>query len=209
MRLEALHKAVCLLPAGRWGVAVSGGADSVALLRLVHDLPEIESTVVHLNHQARGAQSDADAQFVRRLAASLNVTCEIARRDQIEPALNDLPRNRSARFRALRLAWFKSVVREKNLAGVMLAHHADDQAETIFFRLLRGSGYRGSTGMSQRATIAGMTILRPLLMVRRAMLREYLTKLGESWREDPSNALPTYARNRIRIALAGKDELAE
>src|SRR5437870_3026804 len=146
MHDQSLHKAVWQIPAGRWGIGVSGGADSVALLRLLCEIPHIESMVVHLNHQSRGRESDDDAEFVAQLAASLKLKSAIARRDQIEPTLGDLPKNRSARFRALRLAWFRSIVHQNNLAGVIMAHHADDQAETIFFRLLRGSHYRGLTG---------------------------------------------------------------
>ncbi len=209
MKDETLKKAISNLPVGRWAIAVSGGADSVALLRLMQSRRDIESIVVHLNHQARGAESDADAAFVKQLADQLNLACHIARRDQIEPAIENLPKNRSAKFRALRLAWFKSVVQSENLLGVVLAHHADDQAETVFSRLLRGSGYMGLAGMSPRATIGGMTIFRPLLGVRREVLRSYLHSIGQIWREDSSNRSTQYARNRIRIALTGHDELIQ
>src|SRR5439155_2285107 len=125
MHDQSLHKAVWQIPAGRWALAVSGGADSVALLRLVCEVPHVEWTVVHLNHQTRGRESDKDAEFVAELATSLKLKCAIARRDQIEPQLNDLSPNRSARFRALRLAWFGSVVRQNQRSGVSLAHQAD------------------------------------------------------------------------------------
>src|SRR5438045_3626023 len=187
---DLLHKAVCQVPAGRWALGISGGADSVALLRLISERREIESIVVHLNHQIRGADSNADAEFVAALAAQLGHRCHIARRDQIEPTTKALPKNRSAHFRALRLALFRSIVESEKLSGVILAHHADDQAETVLSRLLRGSGYSGLTGMSPQTTIGGLTILRPLLSVRREMLREYLRAVGQDWREDLSNQTP-------------------
>src|SRR5438477_7814970 len=110
MIADILHKAVCQVPPGRWALGISGGADSVALLRLIHERHDIESVVVHLNHQARGIESDADAEFVGALSAQLGHVCHIARRDQIEPTLTAVPKNRSARFRAMRLALFRSIV---------------------------------------------------------------------------------------------------
>ena len=83
MIADTLHKAVCQVPPGRWALGISGGADSVALLRLIHERHDIESVVVHLNHQARGIESDADAEFVGALSAQLGHVCHIARRDQI------------------------------------------------------------------------------------------------------------------------------
>ena len=93
----------------------------------------------------------------------------------------------------MRLALFRSIVKREKLSGVILAHHADDQAETVLSRLLRGSGYTGLAGMLPRASVCGLMILRPLLDVRREMLRKYLRSIGEAWREDLSNRSPQYA----------------
>jgi tRNA(Ile)-lysidine synthase len=90
---------------------------------------------------------------------------------------------------------------------VILAHHADDQAETIFQRMLRGSGANGLAGMSRRTTIGGLTILRPLLGIRRAKLRAHLRSMNQPWREDSSNASDCYLRNRIRRILAANESL--
>jgi tRNA(Ile)-lysidine synthase len=125
-------------------------------------------------------------------------------------APDDVPlreRNLSARYRQARLQLFRRIVTERGLRGVILAHHADDQAETIFHRLLRGSPPAGLTGMAREANLAGLTVLRPLLAVHRETLRAHLHVSGQPWREDESNASPRYARNRIRRLLAARPAL--
>jgi tRNA(Ile)-lysidine synthase len=112
-----------------------------------------------------------------------------------------LPANPSARYRAARLALFREVVTAGRLDGVLLAHHADDQAETVLHRLLRGSGYAGLAGMGRRANLRGLVILRPLLGVGRERLRACSREAGQAWREDESNASDEYLRNRLRRVL--------
>jgi tRNA(Ile)-lysidine synthase len=199
---EMLAIAAARVPAGRWGVGVSGGADSVALLRLLHERADLSLHVIHLNHEARGDASEGDADFVRSLARDLQLPCTIARREEIEPGMVDLPANLSARFRSLRFELFARVATAERLQGVALAHHADDQAETILHRLLRGSSPAGLCGMSFARKIRGVMILRPMLGIHRQMLREYLASLNQAWREDASNQSPKYARNRLRKFLA-------
>jgi hypothetical protein len=131
----------------------------------------------------------------------------VALREEVERDLAVLPRNLSARFRAARLALFRRVVTAHGLRGVLLAHHADDQAETVLHRLLRGSGLSGLAGMSGRATVGGLLILRPLLAERRAELRHYLREIPQPWREDDSNRSPKYLRNRLRWVLGANPEL--
>jgi tRNA(Ile)-lysidine synthase TilS/MesJ len=104
---------------------------------------------------------------------------------------------------------YREIIHREKLEGVILAHHADDQAETILLRLLRGSGPAGLAGMRPRTSLQGITILRPLLEIRRHELRAYLAKIGQSWREDASNRSDKYARNRIRQFLASRPELHE
>ena len=117
------------VPPGLWGVAVSGGADSVALLLLLHGRPELLLHVVHLDHQIRGQASADDAEFVAKLAEKLGIPATIVRRDQIEPGILSvsLPKNPSARYRAIRLELFRRVVEREKLHGVILAHQADDR----------------------------------------------------------------------------------
>ncbi len=208
-RNSRIEDSLRLIPAGAWAVGVSGGADSVALLALLRARPDLALHVVHLDHQTRGEQSTADAAFVADLAQRWNLPCTIARRDQIEPTLADLPANPSARYRALRLELFRRTVQTHRLSGVILAHHADDQAETVLHRLLRASGYVGLTGISPRATVGGLLILRPLLAVPGAALRTYLIDHHLNWREDASNQSPRYLRNRLRRLLARSPGLSE
>lgn len=189
-------------------MGVSGGADSVAMLLLLRDRPDLSLHVVHLDHETRAGASAEDARFVEDLAERLGLPCTVARRSEVEPDVTPLPSNRSSRFRAARLAFFRRVVRANNLAGVVLAHHADDQAETVFLRLLRGSGAPGLTGMAPLAVVGGLQISRPLLGVRRDDLRRLLTDRGQSWREDPSNASDQYRRNHLRRLLVKRPALA-
>jgi tRNA(Ile)-lysidine synthase len=188
-------------------VGVSGGADSVALLLLLRRRPDLALTVVHLNHETRGAESDGDEAFVVDLCARLGHDVVSRRLNEIAPELNDLPNNPSARFRAARFALFREVVQRGGLRGVLLAHHADDVAETTLQRLLRGGGVRGVAALRPSATVAGVLVLRPLLRVRRDELRQFLTRQGQSWREDASNASPRYQRNRVRSLLARYPDL--
>jgi tRNA(Ile)-lysidine synthetase-like protein len=195
------------IPPGRWAVGVSGGADSVALLLLAQPYPDVTLHIVHLDHQTRGQASTDDADFVASLGKQLAISYTIARRDEIEPSLTVLPHNLSARYRAVRLALFRQVIQRENLQGVLLAHHADDQAETILLRLLRGSGPAGLGGMKARREIDGITLLRPLLSIQRKELREFLTMRNQPWREDASNQSSKYARNRVRRFLELRPEL--
>lgn len=204
-----LNAAVATVPPGAWAVGVSGGADSVALLALLRRRNDLSLVVVHLNHETRGASSDEDAQFVEQLAARWGLPSVIRRWRDWGPLLEDLPKNRSARFRAGRIALFEHVVRSEALRGVILGHHADDVAETVLQRLLRGGLPTGLAAMRPRSTIRELLILRPLLGVRRNALRQFLTAQGQAWREDDSNTSPRYQRNRLRSILAARPRLTE
>jgi len=183
-------------------VAVSGGADSVALLTLLHNnRPEISPHIVHLNHQTRGHDSDADAAFVRALAQKFSLPHTIAQLSDIQPNLVRPPANASSRYRAARIELFRQTVIRHNLLGVIVAHHANDQAETVLLRLLRGSAPAGLTGMAPKAHLGSLLILRPLLAVDSQQLRAYLRTQNQPWREDASNASPKYLRNRLRPLL--------
>lgn len=211
MTATSLQSAVANLPPGRWAVGVSGGADSVALLALLrrHRSSDIKPHVVHLDHQTRGQQSADDAEFVRKLSERWGLPCTLATRQQIEQHLTVHPNNPSALYRALRSELFRTVVQQQDLLGVILAHHADDQAETIFQRLLRGSGYAGLSGISEQSNLDGLPIRRPLLGVSRHALRAYLIEQSISWREDASNESDRYQRNRVRKILSDHPTLAD
>lgn len=209
MHNAELEKAIARIPSGAWGIGVSGGADSVALLRLAHARRDLRLVVVHLDHETRAGRSAGDAASVTDLARSLGLEHVSVRRAEIEPHLADPPANLSARFRACRMRLFADVAHERNLRGVLLAHHADDQAETVFQRLLRGSGPLGLGGMMETSDVGGLTIHRPLLRIGRAALRAYLEEIGQPWREDASNRSPAYQRNRIRMLLADRPALRD
>ena len=209
MQVQPLQQAIATVPPGRWAVGVSGGADSVALLWLLASRPDLHLHVVHLDHQTRGEESRADAQFVSRLADELALSITIRTRDRVENGASDLPSNASARYRAARFRLFGQVVAEARLNGVLLAHHADDQAETILQRLLRGSQPAGLAGIAGKTSIGGLVVLRPLLHVRRDQLRDYLRATGRTWREDASNASDGYQRNRLRRWLASNPSVGD
>ena len=203
-----IESVVDSVPAGAWAVGVSGGADSTALLCIATKRSDLQLHVVHLNHETRGDESDGDARFVEALSRRFNLPFTIARRGEIESTLSPLPTNPSARFRRLRHHLFASVVEQHSLRGVLLAHHAGDQAETILQRLLRGSGWAGLAGMSDENIIRGVSYRRPFLNLRPELLRQYLQTIAQPWREDASNALGKYQRNRVRKWLQQNPELS-
>ena len=163
------------------GVAVSGGADSVFLLHALYELGRA-TAVLHVNHGLRGAESDADEAFVRDLAARYKLPFLVA-----SPPVPE--GNVEQEARRLRYEFFKG-------HGVVATGHTlDDQAETVLYRFLRGSGTAGLSGI--RPTAPG--IIRPLLELRRVEIRTWLREHEIAWREDSSNADPDFARNRIRL----------
>jgi tRNA(Ile)-lysidine synthetase-like protein len=208
-RWQKLRLASAAVPAGRWAVGVSGGADSVALLRLLAERTDLQLHIVHLDHQTRGEESTGDAQFVHDLAQHLDLPVTIGLRSEIERTLAKIPANLPARFREARMELFKQVVITKELMGVILGHHADDQAETILHRLLRGAGAASLSAMSSRANIGGLRILRPLLAIRSGELREFLDEIAQPWREDSSNRSTRYLRNQLRMILTENAPLRE
>ena len=207
--MTAPAEPIAPLKPGRWCVAVSGGADSVALLRLLHARADLHLHVAHLDHQLRGPESTADARFVADLCDTLNIPVTIAMLSDIEPSLANRPANPSARYRAARLELFTRVVRDHYLDGVVLAHHGDDQAETVLHRLIRGSSIEGLRGMRPMTIIGTLSVHRPLLAVRRQSLRDYLIGIRQTWREDASNASHDYLRNRLRHFLFSRPELVD
>jgi len=176
---------------GRVGVAVSGGADSVALLHLLHRLADkfrIEPLVLHVNHELRGEESQADEAFVRELAASLHLPAFVERSHPGEGNLEQAARD-------LRHEFFRRCIREQHLAAVALGHTRSDQAETVLFRFLRGSGLAGLAGMTP---VTAEGFIRPLLTCSRAEIRDWARSEGISWREDSSNGNLDFTRNRLR-----------
>ena len=191
----------------RVGVAVSGGADSVALLLLLLELRErlgVVLSVLHFNHQLRGRQSDADERFVAMLAEEHGLVFHADRANVAARAKKER-RNLEDTARWLRYDFFTRLVKEDHVTRVAVAHTADDQAETVLGHILRGTGLAGLGGIHPisgllASGIAG-PIIRPLLEIRRAELRSYLKSRGQKWREDATNRDETRLRARIRRRL--------
>jgi len=197
--LAAIRHARMLAPGDRVGVAVSGGADSVALLRLLEQIREelgITLVIVHFDHRLRGEESDADARFAAELARSRGIEFVIDREDVAAVAAKN-KWNLEDAARRLRYAFFERVVQEGRGTKIAVAHTADDQAETVLAHLLRGTG---PTGLAGIYPVVGC-IVRPLLGERREALREYLRGLGQSWREDSTNLDVRRMRAKIRSRL--------
>lgn len=173
-------------------VAVSGGPDSVALLRALRDAGCEALAAAHVNHQLRGPESDEDETFVRTLAEELRVECRVKRIDTAKLA-EESRENLEATARRIRYDWFEGM----GAAWFATGHTADDQAETVLHRLIRGAGLRGLRGIARRRE----RIVRPLLDVTRADVLDYLASIGQPYRTDSSNADPRFTRNRIRHEL--------
>lgn len=218
-------------------VAVSGGADSVALLRALAAVAGRETAgefstlgasgsggpalgrlvVAHFHHGLRGPEADADARFVEDLCRQLGVECVIGRAieaDAVEPGLcapfSDLKPGASSlkpatSEEASRVARYRFLIATTQRVGaryVAVAHTADDQAETVLHHVLRGTGLAGLAGMPRARELAdGIALVRPLLAARRAAVRAYLADIGQTFREDSSNADSGYTRNRLRNEL--------
>ena len=192
-----------LRPGMRIAVAVSGGADSVALLRaLILAAPEIGLvlSVAHVHHGIRGAEADADADFVAALAAQHNLA--LHRRDVDTPAQAKINRETlEEAARNLRYQWFRELLASGQADAVATAHTLDDQAETVLHKLLRGAWTEGLGGIHPRLVEAKGAVLRPFLNVRRVEIEDWLRSLGQGWREDATNADTAFTRNRLRHEL--------
>ncbi len=192
-------------------VAVSGGADSVALLRGLVRLPELTNKpnlrrnffVATVDHRSRGAESDGDAAFVEALAAELGL--DFFRRTLDPNELEAEARRQGSWESAARELRYRALVEAAKRGGARFlatAHHRDDQLETLLFRLFRGVGFDGLRGVPAiRPLDESLVLIRPLLAVGRAEIFAYLSQLNQSYRVDSSNASPSYARNRIRNEL--------
>ncbi len=183
-------------------MAVSGGVDSVALLRAICSLKPAHAsgvTVAHFNHRWRGADSDADADFVVELSRQMGIPCEVGTADaNLAHCVGGL----EERGRRARYAFLQETAERLGARYVATAHTADDQAETILHHILRGTGPRGLAGMRRvRPLGPAVTLVRPLLTVRRATLAEYLNDMGQPFREDTTNSDLRFRRARIRHEL--------
>jgi len=211
--LEHIRRLDLLKPGNRVGVAVSGGADSVGLLRILLELRAeigLVLSVAHFNHKLRGAESDEDEQFVSDLARELELEYHGASGDAAAEA-SDSGASLEAAGRDLRYGFFAELLSEAangspRLDKIATGHTLDDQAETALMRVVRGTGMRGLAGiypvfdLEKDDELVG-EVVRPLLGVRHGELVQYLTEIGQRWREDSSNLDAKFTRNRMRHEL--------
>jgi tRNA(Ile)-lysidine synthase len=181
-------------------VALSGGSDSVALLRILRELEAAGDVTVagaaHLNHQLRGVDADEDERFCAALAAHLGVHF-ISERVDVAALAKAERRSVEDAARAARYAFFERASAERAADVIAVGHTKDDQAETFLLRLLRGAGPRGLAGIHPRVG----RVIRPLLEIERRTLRDYLADCRQPFREDASNSDVAIPRNRVRHEL--------
>lgn len=196
---RTVHHQQLFRPGDTLVVALSGGADSAALLDLLTKLPgyDLHLIVAHLNHCLRGAESDTDQEFCRDLASHHKIPFEFRRID-VKKMASASRLNLEDAGRRARIQFLDDIYTKYAATAVVLAHHADDQAETVLMRLLRGSGMAGLSGMTYRNSHG---FIRPLLDVTRVEIEQYLRCCSLEWREDASNSDTVYLRNRIRHQL--------
>jgi tRNA(Ile)-lysidine synthase len=198
-------------PPARWQdvtvlLAISGGADSVALVRAMSAIRPASAgklVVAHYNHGLRGDESDADERFVLELAERLRLPARVGRARTAVPAASRHAACASeASTRQARYEFLRHTACELGARHVATAHTADDQAETMLHHILRGTGLAGLAGMPQARELSqGVALVRPLLAARRNEVLEYLAEIGQPFREDSTNRDLGYTRNRLRHDL--------
>lgn len=181
-----------LIPTKTYLLACSGGLDSMSLAELLIRA-EIPFEVAHVNFHLRGKESDDDEKFVRDWANSNSITVHFHQADTLEFAAESHISTQMA-AREIRYEWFEKIRLARNLEGIILAHHQDDQIETIFLNLLRGTGIEGLYGMAERRG----NLIRPLLSFSRDEIEMFAKQNKISWREDSSNQKTDYKRNKLR-----------
>ena len=176
-------------------LALSGGIDSMVLADLLLKA-KVEFVAAHCNFHLRGTESDGDDWFVRKFAEKRGIQCFV-KHFETEKYAAKYGISIEMAARDLRYTWFEQLRKELGYDKIVVAHHADDQAETFFINLLRGAGLRGLKGMQPRNGV----IIRPLLWASREQIRQYAVENQVTWREDHTNAESVYLRNKIRNQL--------
>lgn len=195
---------LCGLSGGRVLLAVSGGADSVAMLRgMLHlrDRHGLQVSAAHLNHNLRGDESLADAEWLTALAKRLELPLIVEGRD-VAAIAGRKAQGLEEAAREVRYAFLQEAAANLGCSDVAVAHTADDQAETILHHVIRGTGVAGLRGMPRtRPLTEDIRLVRPLLGITRAEIEHYLAELGQDFRRDASNTDDAFTRNRLRHSL--------
>jgi tRNA(Ile)-lysidine synthase len=188
------HISVLLDTSGekRYLLAFSGGKDSVCLAHLLIKA-QVSFEMAHVNFGLRGEESDGDEVFARNWASDHKIHFHV-QSGNTEELANSKGISIQMAAREIRYDFFEKIRRERNLSGILLAHHEDDQIETILLNLLRGTGIEGIYGMADRKG----WLIRPLLPFSREEIEDYILHHSLSWREDSSNQKTDYKRNRLR-----------
>lgn len=184
-------------------VGVSGGADSIALLSMLKTLAidcNWELHVAHVEHGLRGEESAADAEFVRNFSDRIGVPFYLGQ-PPVKQYAEENKLSKQVAARELRYRFFAETARKIGANKLALAHHADDQAETVLMRILRGTSVSGLAGIPLRRQETGFDIVRPLLFVWRNEIEDFCKQENLSYRTDLTNALTDYSRNKIRLQL--------
>ena len=179
--------------------AVSGGADSVCLLHLMQSLKcdyNLTVYVANVNHLIRGEESDRDSNFVKSVCKAADVKC-FYREYNVKEIAKVRKIGEEECGRILRYEFFDEISKELGGAKIATAHNLNDNAETVLFRLIRGSSAHGLSGISYKRN----NIIRPILDITRNEIEDYLVRNGISWCNDSTNALPVYARNKLRLKV--------
>lgn len=184
-------------------VAVSGGPDSVALLHALHHIAEepgssIRLVCAHVNHGFRGAESDAEAEFVREIAGRLGIPFELGNYD-VPAFIEETGMSLQTAAREKRYEFLHSIADQYRASAIALAHHGDDQAETVMLRLLRGTGMTGLAGMRIKRREKNVELIRPLLRIYKTDLIRVCHNSGLAYVTDSSNLSNKYARNAVRL----------
>ena len=174
-------------------IALSGGADSTALLLIMKELG-YRLHALHCNFHLRGEESNRDQAFVEELCKEQNVPLSV-RHFQTEEVAKERGISLEMAARDLRYDWFREELKARKAACIAVAHHRDDQAETLLLNLVRGTGLRGLAGMQAKHD----GIIRPLLCLSRDEILQYLESRGQTYVTDSTNSERTYLRNRIRL----------
>jgi tRNA(Ile)-lysidine synthase len=192
------------LTGARLVIGVSGGADSVALLRGLRALApqsSMELHAAHLNHGLRPDSAGQDAEWTRQLCERLQIPIVVEEADVLGRAADE-GWNIEEAARIVRYEFLERTARALGATHVAVAHNADDRVETVLHHLLRGTGLAGLRGMkSARRLAEGITLVRPLLGLHRTEIESWLAEIGQDFRIDPTNADPSRTRNRIRHVL--------
>ncbi len=189
--LRQIEEYGLIAPGARVGAAVSGGADSMAMLVVLKELG-YDVTALHFEHGIRGEESKADMRFVEDFCEKHGIP--FFADSASVPSMREKGESEETAARRLRYAFFERAARELSLDVIATAHHADDNAETVIMNLLRGSGVKGLSGISPRRGI----YVRPMLSVTRAQIEDYLKARGIPFVTDSTNLSDEYTRNKVR-----------